>query len=41
MLMSGLLVGRCIIVTGGNRGIGYEFSRAVAQTGAKVAIIYR
>lgn len=25
----------------GNRGIGYEFSRAVAQAGASVAIIYR
>ncbi|EJD01841.1 NADP-dependent mannitol dehydrogenase [Fomitiporia mediterranea MF3/22] len=33
--------GKCIIVTGGNRGIGYEFSRACAQAGASVAIIYR
>ncbi|KAH7929033.1 NAD(P)-binding protein [Leucogyrophana mollusca] len=32
---------KCIIVTGGNRGIGYAFSRAVAQAGARVAIIYR
>ncbi|KAG2130157.1 uncharacterized protein EDB93DRAFT_1108510 [Suillus bovinus] len=27
--------------TGGNRGIGYAYSRAVAQAGARVAIIYR
>ncbi|KAL5514632.1 hypothetical protein ACEPAG_1948 [Sanghuangporus baumii] len=32
---------KCIIVTGGNRGIGYAFSRACAQAGASVAIIYR
>ncbi|KAG1744850.1 hypothetical protein EDB19DRAFT_1694487 [Suillus lakei] len=32
---------KCIIVTGGNRGIGYAYSRAVAQAGARVAIIYR
>ncbi|EGO01343.1 hypothetical protein SERLA73DRAFT_72290 [Serpula lacrymans var. lacrymans S7.3] len=32
---------KCIIVTGGNRGIGYAFSRAMAQAGARVAIIYR
>jgi len=32
---------KCIVVTGGNRGIGYAFSRAVAQAGARVAIIYR
>ncbi|KAF8586945.1 NADP-dependent mannitol dehydrogenase [Ramaria rubella] len=35
------LVGKTIVVTGGNRGIGYEFSRAVAKAGASVAIIYR
>jgi len=29
------------VITGGNRGIGYAFSRAVAQAGARVAIIYR
>ncbi|KAH7908552.1 hypothetical protein BJ138DRAFT_1157448 [Hygrophoropsis aurantiaca] len=32
---------KCIIVTGGNRGIGYAYSRAIAQAGARVAIIYR
>ncbi|TEB32905.1 NADP-dependent mannitol dehydrogenase MtDH [Coprinellus micaceus] len=32
---------KTIIVTGGNRGIGYAFSRAVAGAGANVAIIYR
>lgn len=35
------LAGKTIVVTGGNRGIGYEFSRAVARAGASVAIIYR
>jgi NAD(P)-dependent dehydrogenase (short-subunit alcohol dehydrogenase family) len=29
------------VVTGGNRGIGYAFTRAAAQAGADVAIIYR
>ncbi|KZS96892.1 NADP-dependent mannitol dehydrogenase [Sistotremastrum niveocremeum HHB9708] len=33
--------GKTIVVTGGNRGIGYELSRAVAKAGATVAIIYR
>ncbi|KAF9511098.1 hypothetical protein BS47DRAFT_1471271 [Hydnum rufescens UP504] len=33
--------GQTIIVTGGNRGIGYELSKGVAQAGANVAIIYR
>ncbi|KAA1474609.1 NAD(P)-binding protein [Dentipellis sp. KUC8613] len=33
--------GKCVVVTGGNRGIGYEFSRAAAKAGARVAIIYR
>jgi len=32
---------KCVVITGGNRGIGYAFSRAVAQAGARVAIIYR
>ncbi|KAG2109043.1 uncharacterized protein F5147DRAFT_693832 [Suillus discolor] len=32
---------KCIIITGGNRGIGYAYSRAVAHAGARVAIIYR
>jgi len=32
---------KCIVVTGGNRGIGLEISRAVAKAGASVAIIYR
>ncbi|PFH46256.1 hypothetical protein AMATHDRAFT_77751 [Amanita thiersii Skay4041] len=32
---------KCIVVTGGNRGIGYAFSRAVASAGANVAVIYR
>jgi len=35
------LSGKTVVVTGGNRGIGYEFSRAVAKAGATVAIIYR
>ena len=32
---------KCIVVTGGNRGIGYAFTRAAAQAGANVAVIYR
>ncbi|MBW0502545.1 hypothetical protein O181_042260, partial [Austropuccinia psidii MF-1] len=32
--------GKCIIVTGGNRGIGLALSEAAAQAGASVAIIY-
>ncbi|OAX36463.1 NADP-dependent mannitol dehydrogenase [Rhizopogon vinicolor AM-OR11-026] len=35
------LSNRTIIITGGNRGIGYAYSRACAQAGAQVAIIYR
>ncbi|KAF9564025.1 NAD(P)-binding protein [Agrocybe pediades] len=35
------LTSKCIVVTGGNRGIGYAFTRAVAQAGATVAVIYR
>jgi len=38
---SDLLADKCIVVTGGNRGIGYAFSHALAQAGAHVAIIYR
>lgn len=34
-------VEKCIVVTGGNRGIGYAFTRAVAKAGANVAVIYR
>jgi len=33
--------GKCIVVTGGNRGIGLAFSEACANAGATVAIIYR
>ncbi|KAG1778887.1 NADP-dependent mannitol dehydrogenase [Suillus placidus] len=33
--------GKCIIVTGGNRGIGLGYSRALAKAGARVAIIYK
>ncbi|KZT04945.1 NADP-dependent mannitol dehydrogenase [Laetiporus sulphureus 93-53] len=32
---------KCIIVTGGNRGIGRAISEACAEAGARVAIIYR
>ncbi|KAF8075340.1 NADP-dependent mannitol dehydrogenase MtDH [Lyophyllum atratum] len=32
---------QCIVVTGGNRGIGYEYSRAIAKAGGNVALIYR
>ncbi|KAI0050425.1 NAD(P)-binding protein [Auriscalpium vulgare] len=32
---------KCIVVTGGNRGIGLAMSKAVAKAGAHVAIIYR
>ncbi|KAF8965788.1 NADP-dependent mannitol dehydrogenase MtDH [Flammula alnicola] len=32
---------KCIVVTGGNRGIGYAYTRAVAKSGANVAVIYR
>ncbi|TFK64670.1 NADP-dependent mannitol dehydrogenase [Pluteus cervinus] len=35
------LAKKCIVITGGNRGIGYAFSRAVAQAGANIAVIYR
>ncbi|EPQ50764.1 NAD P-binding protein [Gloeophyllum trabeum ATCC 11539] len=35
------LTGGCIVVTGGNRGIGLEISKAVARAGASVAIIYK
>ncbi|KZT26065.1 NADP-dependent mannitol dehydrogenase [Neolentinus lepideus HHB14362 ss-1] len=31
----------CIVVTGGNRGIGLEISKAIAKAGGKVAIIYK
>ncbi|KAF5373454.1 hypothetical protein D9615_009449 [Tricholomella constricta] len=32
---------QCIVVTGGNRGIGYAYTRAIAQSGGNVAVIYR
>ncbi|KAF8721216.1 hypothetical protein AX14_010460 [Amanita brunnescens Koide BX004] len=32
---------KCVVVTGGNRGIGYAFSCACAKAGANVAVIYR
>jgi len=35
------LSGKCIVVTGGNRGIGLAISHQCAQAGAHVAIIYR
>ena len=34
-------VGKCVVVTGGNRGIGLAMSHAAAQAGANVAVIYR
>ncbi|CCM02002.1 uncharacterized protein FIBRA_04076 [Fibroporia radiculosa] len=33
--------GKCVIVTGGNRGIGRAISEALAGAGARVAVIYR
>jgi len=33
--------GRTVIVTGGNRGIGYAISEALCKAGSTVAIIYR
>ncbi|KAK8861447.1 hypothetical protein IAR55_002266 [Kwoniella newhampshirensis] len=35
------LSGKCIVVTGGNRGIGLSISHQCAQAGAHVAILYR
>ncbi|ORX36507.1 putative NADP-dependent mannitol dehydrogenase [Kockovaella imperatae] len=35
------LSGKCIVVTGGNRGIGLGISRDCAKAGANVAVIYR
>lgn len=32
---------QCIVVTGGNRGIGYAYTRAIASAGGNVAVIYR
>lgn len=32
---------KCTIVTGGNRGIGLGYSRALAMAGSRVAIIYK
>jgi len=35
------LSGKCIVVTGGNRGIGLAISHQCAEAGAHVAIIYK
>ncbi|EFI27564.1 NADP-dependent mannitol dehydrogenase [Coprinopsis cinerea okayama7 len=32
---------QCIVITGGNRGIGHAFSEAVAKAGGNIAVIYR
>lgn len=34
-------VAATVVVTGGNRGIGKAYSRALAESGVNVAIIYR
>ncbi|TFK28243.1 NADP-dependent mannitol dehydrogenase [Coprinopsis marcescibilis] len=34
-------VGQCIVITGGNRGIGHAFSCAMAKAGANIAVLYR
>ncbi|PPQ69041.1 hypothetical protein CVT26_003750 [Gymnopilus dilepis] len=32
---------KCVVVSGGNRGIGLAFTKALAKAGANVAVIYR
>lgn len=39
--MSGFLNGKCVVVTGGTRGIGRAIAKAVCEQGARVAICGR
>lgn len=36
-----LMTGKTVVVTGGARGLGFEFSRGLAQAGANIAAIDR
>jgi NADP-dependent 3-hydroxy acid dehydrogenase YdfG len=40
-VLEGVCVGRSVLVTGGNRGIGLAVARAFAADGEDVAVTYR